>query len=99
MGIKGNPKTERIYHSTFLRDESTTIQNIWSHSIVNKLLKTPYEDREEMAARYNLGSDNLLDQEALADMQSNATEMWTQAKLILVNASTGLMKWWANTRF
>ena len=55
MGVKGNPKTERIYHSTFLRDESTTIQNIWSHSIVNKLLKTPYEDREEMAARYNLG--------------------------------------------
>lgn len=55
MGVKGNPKAEKIYHSTFLRDESTTMQNIWSHSIVNKLLKTPYEDREYMAARYNLG--------------------------------------------
>ena len=99
MAIKGNPSAERIYHSVFLKNKETTIQNIWSHSIVNKLIKTPFDEREAMAQRYNLGDDNPLDYESLTGMQNNAVEMWAQAKLILLNASPGLMKWWANTRF
>ena len=99
MAIKGKPSTERVYHSVFLRNKATTIQNIWSHSIVNRLLKTPLDERDALAARYNLGNDNALDYETLVNMQNNAVDMWIQAKLMLVNASPGLMKWWANTRF
>ena len=37
--------------------------------------------------------------EHLQNINNKAIEMWEDAKLVLIHATPGLMKWWAHTRY
>lgn len=52
-----------------------------------------------MALRYNIGEEFPLDSQELLDTLETPTMMWKKAKLALTKISSGVYKWWLNTRY
>ena len=72
---------------------------IWTQSIVNKMLKTPVYQREQLASRYNLTDQIPTSDEDLRYLQHRPKEMWKRAKQVLTKSSKQVFKWWTSTRY
>ena len=99
MGISGNPSTDSVYRSTFLETQNDVVNLIWTQSISNRMLKTPVDQRESLANRYNLTNQIPTSTEELVHLTKRPKEMWQRAKLVLTQVNKSVFKWWAATRY
>jgi hypothetical protein len=99
MGITGKPSTDTVYNATFLETQDTVMNLIWTQSIANRLLKTPVDQRESVASRYNLSNQIPTSTEELLDILQRPKKMWKNAKLVLTRSSNQVFKWWTATRY
>ena len=87
MGITGNPNTDAVYDATFLESQDTAMNLIWTQSIANRMLKTPQDQRELLASRYNLSDQIPTSTEDLLEILQRPKKMWRNAKLVLTRSS------------
>ena len=99
MGITGKPSADTVSNATFLETQDTVMNLIWTQSIANRMLKTPIDQREAVASRYNLSNQIPTSTEELLEILQRPKRMWKNAKLVLTKSSNQVFKWWTATRY